>query len=127
MFIFIHLQVKQRPTLRVFDVDSGGRGERARSGETRERQQDERGGNPQKFPVRPRLEADACDALSLKVGTTVLRGGRGADKLDKAGLSLMTSKRENKSFTQPECAIRNRRMGARAALSHWAGLKKTVV
>lgn len=76
MFIFIHLQVKHSPTLHVFDVDSGGWGECVRSGETQERQERNRSGDPQKFLFRSRMEPDASDTLSLKVGTIVLCASR---------------------------------------------------
>lgn len=72
MFIFIHLQVKHSPSLCLFDVDSGGWGERARSGKTEERKERDRSGEPQKFLIGSRLQPDACNTLSLKVGTTVL-------------------------------------------------------
>lgn len=72
MFIFIHLQVKHSPSLRVFDVDSGGWGARSRSGKTGERQERDRGGEPQKFLICSRLEPDASNTLSLKVRATVL-------------------------------------------------------
>lgn len=72
MFIFIHLQVKHNPTLHVFDVDSGGWGECARSSKTQERQERNRSKEPQKFLIHSRLEPDASNTLSLKVGIAVL-------------------------------------------------------
>lgn len=83
MLIFIHLQVKHSPTLRVFDVDSGGWGECTRSSKTQQRREHNRSREPQKFLIRSRLEPDASNTLSLKVGTTVLGvsgWGGGAEK-----------------------------------------------
>lgn len=72
VFIFIHLQVKHSPTVCVFDVDSGGWSERARSGKTEQRRETDRSGEPRKFLIRSRLKPDASDALSLKVKPTGL-------------------------------------------------------
>ncbi|XP_075894511.1 uncharacterized protein LOC142896613 isoform X2 [Nelusetta ayraudi] len=54
-------------------TDSGGWGERARSGKTEERKERDRSGEPQKFLIGSRLEPDASNTLSLKEALELFR------------------------------------------------------